>query len=392
MAGVVDSLHAFYRAPESLAAYARPFSWVSAARAAYRDGPVVDLGIADAFQPPPAALVAALRAVGAATADHGYAFHRIGEFHDAALRFVGRQLALGERPALRVLGTAGAKGGLALVAGALIEPGDVVLVTEPGYPIFALHAARLGARVLALPVGHSLTTSLEMLGQDVLARAKVLAINVPNNPTGTTLARIELARLVELCVRHDIVLVNDAAYATIAPRERRVSVFQIAGAETHCLEIHTMSKTLQIPGWRVGFVLGAGAILERLERIALLTDSGQPPFLLRAVARVLDDDAYLDELNRTVERRLARLVAILRRHGLDAALPAGTFFAYARPPARFATARDCAVELASRHGVVAIPWDGPRHAGLRFSVAFSSDEDETFAALDARLERWGGAR
>jgi LL-diaminopimelate aminotransferase len=398
MAGMADKLHAFYRAPDSLADYARPFSWVAAARAEYRDGPILDLGVADAFQPPPAgltqAVTEALRAAGGATADHGYAFHRVEAFNEAALEFVRRSFGLGAQPGLRVLGTAGAKGGLALIANALVEPGDLILVTEPGYPIFALHAARLGARLHAVPLerGRSLADTLEALGPEVLGRAKILAVNFPNNPTGMTLSPRELAHLVELCARHDILLVNDAAYAAIVfSPERRTSLFQVAGAQGHCVEVHTLSKTLQIPGWRIGFLLGSPALLERLERIALLADSGQPRFLLRAAAQALGDTAYLDELNRTVERRLARLVAILGKHGFDASLPAGTFFAYVRPPsgardgARFASARAAALHLTVRHGIVAIPWDRPGHAGLRFSVAFSTDEAACFAALDARL-------
>src|SRR5262245_22487826 len=168
MAGLTDKLHAFYRDPESLAGYARPFSWVAAARAEYRDGPILDLGIADAFQPPPPALIEALRTVGAAPDDHGYALHRVHGFNEAALDFVRRRFGLGARPALRMLGTAGAKGGLALIANALVEPEDVVLVTEPGYPIFALHAARLGARVYGLPIapGRSLADTVEALGPE----------------------------------------------------------------------------------------------------------------------------------------------------------------------------------------------------------------------------------
>jgi LL-diaminopimelate aminotransferase len=398
MAGLTDKLHAFYRDPESLAGYVRPFSWVAAARAEYRDGPILDFGIADAFQPPPPALIEALRTVAAAPADHGYALHRVQGFNDAALEFVRRRFGLGVRPALGMLGTAGAKGGLALIANALIEPGDLVLVTEPGYPIFALHAARLGARVYGLPIapGRSLADTVEALGPDLLGRAKVLAVNFPNNPTGATLSPRELAYLVELCARHDLLLVNDAAYAAIVfSPERRISLFQVAGAEAHCLEVHTLSKTLQVPGWRIGFVLGSPPLLERLERIALLSDSGQPRFLLRAAAEALGDTSYLDELNRTVERRLGRLVAILGRHGFEASLPAGTFFAYARPPSwardgvRFGSARDAALHLLVRHGVVAIPWDGPGHTGVRFSVAFPTDETATLDALDARLTAAG---
>lgn len=398
MARFEDRLHAFYRSADALAAYARPFSWVKAAVAEYRAGPILDLGVADAFQPPPAVLVEALRKVGGAVADHGYGFHRIEAFNAAALGFVRRSFGLGERPALRILGTAGAKGALALVATALVEPGDVVLTTEPGYPIFGIHAARLGAAVHAVPLarGRDLAASLGALGGEVLGRAKILAVNFPNNPTGMTLSPRELQDVVQLCARHGTLLVNDAAYASIVfSPERRASVFQVEGADAHCLEIHTLSKTLQIPGWRIGFVVGSPATLERLERIAVLADSGQPPFLLRAAAGALGDTAYLGALNRTVERRLTRLVALLGRHGFDAAMPAGTFFAYAAPPsgtrsgARFASAHDCAVHMARRHGVVAIPWDGPGHAGLRFSVAFATGEDETFTALEDRLHDAG---
>ncbi|QXH54761.1 pyridoxal phosphate-dependent aminotransferase [Pseudomonas maumuensis] len=369
------------------------FSWVRTLKASSTGQPLLDFGVADAFMPPADELSEALSALAARRELHGYVYHH-SAYEAACLRHATQGIR--SSSALAVLPTSGAKSALNLLCLALIDAGDVVLVTTPAYPIFSTMAQRLGATVVELPLleENDFLPNLQQLSAEVLARAKLLVVNYPNNPTGKVPSQAECDRLLALCKLHDILMINDAAYADLLPADQPRGRFLYAdGASSHCIEVHSLSKSLQIPGWRLGFILAAPAFIQALGKLSLLHESGQPRILLDAVTTVLDDRAFAEQLCQCIAKRRTVLVDILQANGLTVFNPDGAFFVYAQcPPGlingrTFDTAYDFSHYLASELGILTIPYQVAGRSQVRFSVAFGGDDETVFSRLRQQLSQ-----
>ncbi|MDC6382023.1 aminotransferase class I/II-fold pyridoxal phosphate-dependent enzyme [Pseudomonas graminis] len=365
------------------------FSWVRDLKSAVHDRRLLDFGVADAFLPPPEKLRNALvRAV----ADCGYQSYVYGhvEYESACLNFVKKQCN-GDVP-LKVLPTSGAKSALNLVCLAFLNPGDVVLVTAPAYPVLAIMAQRLGATVVELPLhpGNDFIPDFTDLPDTVLAKVKILSVNYPNNPSGKIASQNECSRLLEFCSAHDILLVNDAAYSSLlTERSLQGSFFQNAQAKV--IEVHSLSKTLQVPGWRLGFIIAAPEIIAKLRALVLLHESGQPKIFLDAVSEVVCDDGVMEQTAREVSLRRHELVNVLHRTGFQVTNVRGAFFVYVLSPIgtlcgkTFETASDFSRFLAGSLGVITIPYDVVERGFVRFSVAFKGDQGVVLKELEEKL-------
>jgi LL-diaminopimelate aminotransferase len=370
-------------------------SWATALKQVHGTLPALDFGVADAFLAPPASALAALQGTSADRREHGYALYTHPEFEQACLEYISRLQGGIPSAGLAVVPTAGAKGAINLVTQAFIEPGDIVLATKPAYPIFQLQALRLGGQVIELPLqtDAGCVPDLQQLPAEVRRQATLLYVNYPNNPTGVVWSADAARRLLRQCQDNDILLVNDAAYGSVVfDPSHRTSLLSEPGATDHYLEIHSLSKALQMPGWRLGFLVCAQDLAAQMRRMALLQGSGQPRFLQGAVVQALQDPDFIEASNAVVHRRLRRMAEILRAHGFAAAVPQGTFFLYVPAPRgtaaglSFETARDCALFLARDLGILTVPWDVDGQPHLRFSVAFPDpDESAVFEQLDTRL-------
>lgn len=367
------------------------FSWVRKLKSSITGQPLLDFGVADAFIPPADELCQALSTLATRRELHSYVYHH-SPYEAACLRHATE--GMDTPPALAVLPTSGAKSALNLLCLALIEVGDVILATTPAYPIFATMAQRMGATVVHLPLleENDFLPNLQQLSPEVLARAKLLIVNYPNNPTGKVASQQECERLLALCKQHDILLINDAAYADLLPAEHpRGRFLHCEGASSHCIEVHSFSKSLQIPGWRLGFILAAPAIIEALGKLSLLHESGQPRILLDAVTCALDDSDFTERLCQCIAERRATMIDILQAHGLEVFNEDGAFFVYVKCPAAvingrtFATARDFSQYLAMELGILTIPYQVDGRHQVRFSVAFCGETESVFARLRQQL-------
>ena len=388
-------LNRFYREAVLADASSDFLSWSAALKQVQCPLPPLDFGVADAFLPPPASALAELQRTSPDRREHGYALYTHLEFEQACLGYLRRLQGALPAADLGVVPTAGAKGAINLITQAFVETGDLVLATKPAYPIFQLQARRLGAKVfeLAMQADAGGIPDLEQLPADMRRQAKLLYVNYPNNPTGMVWSADAARRLLRQCQDNDILLVNDAAYGSVVfDPSHRVGLLSEPGVTDHYLEIHSLSKALQMPGWRLGFLVCARDLAAQMRRMALLQGSGQPRFLQSAVVQALQDGDFIEASNAVVHRRLSRMAEILQAHGFAAAVPQGTFFLYVHAPRgtaagrSFETARDCALFLARELGILTVPWDVDGRPCLRFSVAFPDpDESAVFAQLEARL-------
>ncbi len=325
-----------------------------------------------------------------------YADNGIAEFKEAAARYMQTMFGVNVDPATEVVHCIGTKPALAMLPLTLVNPGDVVFMTVPGYPVFGTHAKYLGGEVVNLPLRkeHNFYPQLDSIPEDKLRRGKVLVLNYPNNPTGKVADERFYREVVDFARTNNIVVVVDAAYAAIVFNRRPLSFMSIDGAKEVGIELISLSKAFDMTGWRLGFVCGNSLLVSAYAAVKDNTDSGQFRAIQKAGVTALDNCHITDGLCRKYLRRLERLASILRACGFDVPEPEGTFYLYVEAPraagdgTQFETAEDFTQYLIREKLVSAVPWDDAGRF-VRFSVTFGmrtlQEEDELFAEFERRM-------
>jgi LL-diaminopimelate aminotransferase len=281
-----------------------------------------------------------------------------------------------------------------------INPGDVTLMTVPGYPVAGTHTKYYGGEVHRLPLRaeNDFLPDLDAIPADIRRRAKLLVINYPNSPTGKTATPEFFRRVIDFALANQIVVVQDAAHIMLTYEGRPLSFLQVPGAREVGVEVHSLSKGWNMIGWRMGFVCGNERIVQALADVKDNCDSGQFIATQRAAAAALDDPEIPRLTREKYCRRLRKLVATLSRCGFDCRMPGGSYFLYTPAPKgladgrRFETAEAAAHYLIEEHSICTVPWDdaGPF---LRFSVTYvaadEAAEDALMAETEARLKAIG---
>ncbi|HEX4131958.1 MAG TPA: LL-diaminopimelate aminotransferase [Pirellulales bacterium] len=322
-------------------------------------------------------------------ANRGYADNGIAAYKEAAARFMQRNFGVTLDPVKEVNHCIGSKTALAMLPAAFINPGDVTLMTVPGYPVAGTHTRYFGGMVHRLPLlaANDFLPDLASVPADVLARTKLLVLNYPNSPTGKLATREFYQRVIEFAHKHRIVVVQDAAHIMLSYDAPPLSFLSVPGAKEVGVEVHSMSKGWHMIGWRLGFVAGHERIVQAFADIKDNNDSGQFMAIQKAGAAALDDDSIPRSVRTKYQRRLKKLVDVLQRCGFDCRMPGGTYFLYTPSPKglasgqKFDTAEAASQYLIAEHSIVTVPWDDAG-AFLRFSVTY---EAATEAAEDALM-------
>jgi LL-diaminopimelate aminotransferase len=326
--------------------------------------------------------------------NRGYADNGVAAFKEAAARFMQREFQVELDPVREINHCIGTKTALAMLPAAFINPGDVTLMTVPGYPVAGTHTRYYGGEVYRLPLcsENDFLPDLDSIPADVRKRAKLLVINYPNSPTGKVATREFYARVVDFAVNSDVVVIQDAAHIMLSHADRPLSFLQVPGARDVGVEIHSLSKGWNMIGWRMGWVCGHERIVRALADVKDNSDSGQFIAIQKAAAAALDDPSIPHCVRDKYGRRLRKLVATLRNCGFDCQMPGGTYFLYTASPkgvaggARFATAEAASQFLITEHSICTVPWDD---AGsfLRFSVTYEAADETAEDALMAETLR-----
>jgi LL-diaminopimelate aminotransferase len=322
----------------------------------------------------------------------------------AAARYLRDMCGVEVDAETQIIHSIGSKPALAMLAAALINPGDIALMTVPGYPVFGTHARYYGGEVHALPLtaGNHFLPDLDSIPAAVLARAKTLVLNYPNNPTGASATPEFFAKVVAFAREHRLVVIHDFAYAALVFEGRPLSFLATPGALDVGVELHSTSKNFNMTGWRCGFVAGHERVVKAYGAVKDNTDSGQFLAIQNASAYAFDHPEITAQIAAKYSRRLDLLVPMLQRLGFAAEKPRGSFFLYVPAP-RSATAADgteitfadaaaCAQWMITEHLISTVPWDDAG-ACLRFSVTFQAPGGETeerrvVAELEKRLSRF----
>ncbi len=362
---------------------------------------ILDFGVGEPDLMAPKPIREALKVEVDKPENRGYADNGGPEFKRAAAEYMHAAFGVELDPETEVNHSMGTKSALAMLPPAFVNPGDVVFHTVPGYPIMATHAQYLGGETVKVPLleENGFLPDLKRIDPALADRCKLFYVNYPNNPTGALATARFYDELIRFSARHNILIVQDAAYATLAHEGRRMSILQRPGGKDQAVELHSMSKACNMTGWRLAFFCGARWAVEALAAIKDNCDSGQFKALQRAACVGLADLPRVEEIRRHYAARLRRMVEVLRGAGFEARMPGGTFYLYVKAPrgagsVAFATAEEASLYLLENLGVSTVPWDdtGPF---LRFGAVFESvgeDDDERVLAELARRLAGAGLR
>jgi LL-diaminopimelate aminotransferase len=372
-----------------------------AAMTAHPSAEIIDLGIGEPDEMAFPEVVEKLCAEARRPENRGYADNGDVVLKEAAARYLDRVCDVkGIYPETEVMHSIGSKAALSILPAALINSGDYALMTVPGYPVFGTHAKYLGGRVHNLPLTeeHQFLPDLHSVPAEVLKQAKVLVLNYPNNPTGASATPAFFAQVVEFARKHRLVVIHDAAYAALVFEGRPLSFLATPGAKEVGLELHSASKSLNMTGWRCGFVAGNELLVRAYGDVKDNTDSGQFLAIQHAAAHGFDHPEITQAIAAKYSRRMDALVSVLARAGFQARKPKGSFFLYVRAPKAavkkdgghiaFLSAEEVSQWLIAEKLISTVPWDDAG-AYLRLSVTFAAmtpaDETRIMGEVAARL-------
>ncbi|MCZ7583103.1 MAG: LL-diaminopimelate aminotransferase [Deltaproteobacteria bacterium] len=356
------------------------------ARAEGKD--IISLGIGDPDLPTPAFIVETLQAAASDPKTHRYPDYtgRL-DYRKVCAEFMKRRFGVDFDGATEILALIGSKEGIAHAPLAFLNPGEVALCPDPGYPVYAVATGFVGGLVHRMPLleENGFTPDLSAIPPDVAAKAKMMFLNYPNNPTGAVVSREFLTKAVDFCIEHDIVLVYDNAYSELAfGGYKPLSIFEIDSARDVAIEMHSLSKTFNMTGWRIGFAAGAAAHVGALGQVKTNVDSGAFDAIQLAAMEALrryDDAMVLANYDVYGARREA-CEKKLEDIGIRYLKSPATFYVWCNVPTDETSASFCARVLADT-GVVFTPGTafGDRGEGY-FRIALTVREARLLEALD----------
>jgi LL-diaminopimelate aminotransferase len=355
---------------------------------------VISLTIGDPDLPTPQEIVTAGQQALTLPVNHRYPdYAGSAAFRSEAARWMKRRFDVDVDADREVAALIGSKEGIAHLPFVYVDPGDVVLCPEPGYPVYDIATRLAGGEVYHLPLvaDNAFLPDLDAIPGDVARRAKILWINYPNNPTGAVAPLEFYQQAVAFAQRHNCLLGVDAAYSEIGfDAYRAPSIFEVQGAREVAIEFHSLSKSFNMTGWRVGFAVGAQNLVGPLADLKSNLDSGIFTAVQDAgIAALQLWPNNLPDLLETYRRRRDCLVSSLQKAGYQASSPQATFYVWMPVPGgddvRFAA------EMIEKVGVLVTPGSGFGPSGkgyVRFSLTV--DEDRLEEAV-ARIEKVGPA-
>ncbi len=353
---------------------------------------VIDLGAGDSDLPPPPAAVEALRTAAADPAYGRYPFQLgLPEFREAVAAWMTKRFGVELSPFSEVLPLIGSKEGIAHLPLAFMEPGDVGVIPDPGYQAYRGGTILAGGRPHLVPLRpeHEFRIPLDELPPEVVRRMRVLYLNYPNNPTAASVSIEYLESAVALCREAGAVLIHDHAYSEIAfDGYRPPSILEIPGAADVAIEFHSLSKTYNMTGWRLGWAAGNSELIGALSRVKSFMDTGAFLAVQAAGKAALESyDDWVPGNVATFQERRDRAVAALRGAGFEVPLPRATMYLWVPVPGG-ESSLDFAARALEREGVVVLPGGalGPGGEGFfRVALTLGAERLEEAANRLARV-------
>ncbi|MCP3967348.1 MAG: LL-diaminopimelate aminotransferase [Lentisphaerae bacterium] len=277
-----------------------------------------------------------------------------------------------------VVHAVGSKSALALLPACFVNPGDITILTVPGYPVMGTWTKYLGGETVNLPLleENNFLPALDSLTEDQCKRAKLLYINYPNNPTGASATVEFFEKAIAFAKKHQILIVSDAAYASLNFKGHPLSILSVSGGKDVAVELHSMSKGFNMTGWRLSWVCGNELVVKAFSSVKDNADSGQFAAIQKAAAVALANQSKITpQICDKYERRLRSMTETLQGIGFPAKMPEGSFYLYVKAPKgteqgdKFESGEDFSQWLIREKLISSVPWDDAGHF-VRFSATF----------------------
>ena len=354
---------------------------------------VINLSIGSPDLPPASHITEAMARAIQDPGNYGYPMRDLPAFREAVAGWYQRRFGVALNPDSEVLGLTGSQEGLAHITQAVTDPGDLVLVPDPGYPIYTAGPILAGAELHAVPLKAELgyLPDLEALPEDVKRRAKLLVLNYPSNPLAAIVRPGFFERAVAFAREYGTVVLHDAAYSELSfDGYRPPSFLETPGAREVGLEFNSLSKTYNLAGARIAYAVGNARLLGLLAEVKAHLDYGLfRPIQAAAVAALTGPQQCVTDMAATYQRRRDVLVDGLNRVGWAVPKPKATMFCWAPVPPGFESSLAFAMELLERAGVTVVPGSGFGAMGEgHVRIALVQSEARLAEAVE-RIERSG---
>jgi LL-diaminopimelate aminotransferase len=353
---------------------------------------VISLAIGDPDTPTPSHIIESLCQSARDPANHRYPESEgLPELRGAIAQWYQRRFGVTLNPDKEVLPLIGAKDGIGHIALCFIDPGDIALVPDPAYPVYAISTMFAGGSSYDLPLTEEncFLPDLEAIPRDVAQKAKVMWINYPNNPTSAVAEPEFFDRVVAFAKRYDIAVCHDGPYTEVAfDGYRPASFMQASGARDTGIEFHSLSKSYNMTGWRVGMAVGNASIIDALKRVKSNLDSGIPQAIQRAAIEALTGPQdCIDRNSEMYQRRRDRLISTLRKIGIEAQPPKASLYIWAKVPQGYNSIQFAAA-LLDEANIVVTPGIGYGNHGEGYIRISLTVPDERLDKATARFEEW----
>ena len=328
---------------------------------------IIDLGVGDPDLPTPPHIIEALKVAAADPANHQYpSYSGMDDFNRAAAAWYKGRFDVDLDPSNEVVTLIGSKEGIAHLPLAFINPGDVALVASPGYPVYHIGTQFAGGEpyFMDLLKENGFLPDLSAIAPDVAKRARVMFINYPNNPTAAVADRAFFESVIAFAEEHDVMVCHDAAYSEMAyDGYRPMSFLEVDGARSVGIEFHSLSKTYNMTGWRIGFAVGNQEVITGLGQVKSNIDSGAfQAIQIAGMAALEGDQRCVEEMRQTYQERRDILVEGLRGVGFSVEKPRATFYVWMEVPEGY-TSAGMTSRLLTEAGIVTTPGNGFGAAG-----------------------------
>jgi LL-diaminopimelate aminotransferase len=374
-----------------------------AAKAAKPGVLLIDMGVGEPDEMAFPEVVQSLQRAAEKPENRGYADNGGDAFKQAAAVYMEQVCGVsGIDPETEVLHSIGSKAALSLLPACFINPGEYVLMTVPGYPVLGTYAKYYGGNVYNMPLQaeNGFLPDLEAIPNEVLAKAKVMVLNYPNNPTGASATAEFFQKAIAFAKKHHLIIIQDAAYAALIFEGQPLSILAVPGGKEVAVELHSLSKGFNMTGWRIGFVVGNSLIVKAYGDMKDNSDSGQFLAIQEAGVTALNNPGITAAIAAKYSRRMDGLVAALNANGFSASKPKGSFFLYVQAPVKaehggkiinFENAEAFSQWLITEELISTVPWDDVGHY-VRFSVTFAAkgeaEEQLILQEIGQRLSRY----
>ena len=348
---------------------------------------IIDLGVGDPDMPTPEHIIKKLQKEVENPIHHKYpSYVGMLKFRESVANFYKKRFNVNLNPENEVISLIGSKEGIAHFPLAFINPGDYAIVPEPGYPVYAIATKFAGGEVYyaSLLEKNNFLPDLDSIPEDIAKKAKIFFINYPNNPTGAVATKEFFEKIIEFAHKYNIIIAHDAAYTELyMDNEKPLSFLEIDGAKEVGIEFHSLSKTYNMTGWRIGWACGNEKIVQALGKIKTNIDSGVFQAIQEAAIEALDSSQEcVEKLREIYRKRRDVIVNGLKEIGLKVNSPKATFYIWINVPEGY-TSTQFTELLLTKAGIVTTPGNGFGQSGEGYiRIALTVNEERLKEAVE----------